>query len=447
MKSFNELAWCVLDNYFEENKNTFLVKHLINTYNDFVLQKLEQIINGFNSIDIYHQYIPEIENFQYFMKINILNPALSKPIIHEKDGSTKIMTPNDARSRNFTYAGTLYVDIEIQTNTYNLETKEYVANTKRINGMSIGKLPIMVRSNYCVLNTITQHACNMGECPYDYGGYFIVNGNEKIVISQDRIAENKTYVFLNTKATTFSYTAEIRSTQDNVFSVPKITTIKMSSKSNQYGHYIKVNIHHIKHDIPLFVLFRALGVESDKDIIDYIHMGSYDPDIIEQLVGSADDGNFVVGQKDAHDYMLRRDDGTKIFIGPTYYQRLKHLVQDKVHSRSNNGPVVMLTRQPAEGRARDGGLRLGEMEVECKWAHGCMQFAKERFMECSDNYRLFICKTCGMTATAANPEKNIWLCKACKNTTDFSEIRLPYACKLLFQEIQTMNVAARFSTI
>eukprot|EP00798_Chlamydomonas_sp_ICE-L_P031919 gene31919-8917_t len=428
------------------------------------------------------------------MKINILNPALSKPIIHEKDGSTKIMTPNDARSRNFTYAGTLYVDIEIQTNTYNLETKEYVANTKRINGMSIGKLPIMVRSNYCVLNTITQHACNMGECPYDYGGYFIVNGNEKIVISQDRIAENKTYVFLNTKATTFSYTAEIRSTQDNVFSVPKITTIKMSSKSNQYGHYIKVNIHHIKHDIPLFVLFRALGVESDKDIIDYIHMGSYDPDIIEQLVGSADDGNFVfqrivsielkekcmiadiTTESDNHSFIgdvnvedladslqtcgLERYGNeimhnsrtgemmeTEIFIGPTYYQRLKHLVQDKVHSRSNNGPVVMLIWQPAEGRARDGGLRLGEMEVECKWAHGCMQFAKERFMECSDNYRLFICKTCGMTATAANPEKNIWLCKACNNTTDFSEIRLPYACKLLFQEIQTMNVAARFSTI
>jgi len=137
---------------------------------------------------------------------------------------------------------------------------------------------------------------------------------------------------------------------------------------------------------------------------------------------------------------------TEIFIGPTYYQRLKHLVQDKVHSRSNNGPVVLLTRQPAEGRARDGGLRLGEMEIECKWAHGCMQFAKERFMECSDNYRLFICKQCGMTATAANPEKNIWLCKSCKNTTEFGEVRLPYACKLLFQEVQTMNIAARFLT-
>jgi len=135
----------------------------------------------------------------------------------------------------------------------------------------------------------------MGECPYDYGGYFIVNGNEKIVISQDRIAENKTYVFLNTKASTFSYIAEIRSIQDNVFSVPKITTIKLSSKSNQYGHYIKCNIHHIKHDIPLFVLFRALGIESDKEIIEYICLGKHDTKLMNQLIGSADDGNFVVG--------------------------------------------------------------------------------------------------------------------------------------------------------
>ena len=65
-----------------------------------------------------------------------------------------------------------------------------------------------------------------------------------------------------------------------------------------------------------------------------------------------------------------------VFVCPTYYQRLKHMVEDKVHSRAANGPVVLLTRQPAEGRARDGGLRLGEMELECLWAHGSMYFLK-----------------------------------------------------------------------
>jgi DNA-directed RNA polymerase II subunit RPB2 len=134
---------------------------------------------------------------------------------------------------------------------------------------------------------------------------------------------------------------------------------------------------------------------------------------------------------------------TEIFIGPTYYQRLKHMVQDKVHSRSSNGPVVLLSRQPAEGRSREGGLRLGEMEVECNWAYGVSQFLKERMMECSDNYRVFVCKKCGLMANV-NPEKNIFVCKACKNTTDFSQVRIPYAMKLLAQEVQTMAIAARY---
>ncbi len=99
-----------------------------------------------------------------------------------------------------------------------------------------------------------------------------------------------------------------------------------------------------------------------------------------------------------------------IFVCPTYYQRLKHMVEDKVHSRSANGPVVLLTRQPAEGRARDGGLRLGEMELECLWSHGALLFLKERFMECSDNFRIFICSDCGMMATV-NPEQGVYHCK------------------------------------
>ena len=115
------------------------------------------------------------------------------------------------------------------------------------------------------------------------------------------------------------------------------------------------------------------------------------------------------------------------------------------NSRAANGPVVLLTRQPAEGRARDGGLRLGEMELECMWAHGTMFFLKERFMECSDNYRVFVCRMCGMMAQV-NPERGIYYCKACKNITDFAEIRIPYSCKLLMQEIQSLAIGARFIT-
>jgi DNA-directed RNA polymerase beta subunit len=134
---------------------------------------------------------------------------------------------------------------------------------------------------------------------------------------------------------------------------------------------------------------------------------------------------------------------TEIFIGPTYYQRLKHMVSDKVHSRGSNGPIVMLTRQPSEGRARSGGLRLGEMERDCFIAHGTANFLAERMLHVSDNYRVFICKTCGLHANV-NTEKNIYNCKYCKNNTDIAQVRIPYAFKLLNQELYTMNVMMRY---
>ena len=135
---------------------------------------------------------------------------------------------------------------------------------------------------------------------------------------------------------------------------------------------------------------------------------------------------------------------TKIFMGPCYYQRLRHCAADKLHSRAC-GPLVMLTRQPAEGRAREGGLRFGEMERDCVAAHGVMEFTKERFMECSDGFNCHTCRKCGLIAIA-NPEANIWLCKGCQNTTEFAGIQIPYAYKLLVQELETMNIGSRIFT-
>ena len=132
---------------------------------------------------------------------------------------------------------------------------------------------------------------------------------------------------------------------------------------------------------------------------------------------------------------------TSIFVGPIFYQRLKHMVADKIHSRST-GPLVMLTRQPAEGRARDGGLRFGEMERDVMIAHGASAFLKERMMEASDNFEVHVCKDCGLIGVA-NRARNIWLCKSCGNTTEFSQVRIPYAYKLFLQELESMNISSR----
>jgi len=135
---------------------------------------------------------------------------------------------------------------------------------------------------------------------------------------------------------------------------------------------------------------------------------------------------------------------TSIFIGPVYYQRLKHMVNDKQHSRCI-GPMVNLTRQPAEGRSRDGGLRFGEMERDCMISHGASKFTKERIYDVSDKYAVNVCKKCGMIAVY-NDKEHIHICNVCENRTDFSYVKIPYSCKLLFQELITMNIVPRIMT-
>lgn len=141
---------------------------------------------------------------------------------------------------------------------------------------------------------------------------------------------------------------------------------------------------------------------------------------------------------------------TMIFIGPTYYQRLKHMVIDKRHSR-NRGPRTILTRQPLEGRSRDGGLRLGEMERDAIIAHGMSKFLKEKMVDSSDAYKTYVCNKCGLFAqrlmktgskSVISPD-DIYFCSACNNYTEISQICIPYAFKLLIQELMSMSIAPR----
>lgn len=310
-KDLKNATDCLIQSHFTKEQSKELIRHLTESFDDFISRKIDDIIQGFNPIKICHQFLPQlsenvgIPKYQYYMEIDISNPVISKAVAYHSDGSTKIMTPTDARNRNLTYSGPLTVNVNILTRTYNQEKSDYIIEKKTINNVLLGKIPIMVGSRYALCkNDISSN----DECRYDPGGYFIINGNEKVVVSQDRIAENKTYVFINNKESAYSYVAEIRSVQENKFSVPKTTTLKLSNKPNQYGRYIRVNVHHIKHDIPLFILFRALGVESDKDILKYIVYDVNDPDndeLLSQLEGSIEEANNVMYSREALDYLLK----------------------------------------------------------------------------------------------------------------------------------------------
>ena len=139
----------------------------------------------------------------------------------------------------------------------------------------------------------------------------------------------------------------------------------------------------------------------------------------------------------------------RIFLGPTYYQRLKHMVDDKIHSRAR-GPIAKITRQPLEGRARSGGLRFGEMERDCLVAHGTANFLRDRLFWNSDAFRVHLCDSCGMFAHA-DLDNQVFSCKhpectASQKKPTFSQIHIPYACKLLFQELMAMSICPRIYT-
>ncbi|KAA1466839.1 beta and beta-prime subunits of DNA dependent RNA-polymerase [Dentipellis sp. KUC8613] len=124
-----------------------------------------------------------------------------------------------------------------------------------------------------------------------------------------------------------------------------------------------------------------------------------------------------------------------VYFGPIYYQKLKHMVMDKMHARAR-GPRATLTRQPTEGRSREGGLRLGEMERDCLIGYGATQLLLERLMISSDKFEVNACQECGLLGY------NGW-CPFCKSSKKMAQLTIPYAAKLLFQELMAMNVVPR----
>lgn len=161
-------------------------------------------------------------------------------------------------------------------------------------------------------------------------------------------------------------------------------------------------------------------------------------DICKMLkkAGFAEDGKEVM----YHPYTGKRLKG-RVFIGPTFYQRLKHMVEDKIHARAK-GKIVGLTRQPVDGRANGGGLRWGEMERDCGVAHGAAAVLHERMMISSDAYDAPICEKCGLIGTVVADFFGEQFCKNCEGR-NVHKVQMPYAGKLLMQELMSMGISPR----
>tara|TARA_B110000858_G_scaffold25755_1_gene26647 strand:- start:6186 stop:10874 length:4689 start_codon:yes stop_codon:yes gene_type:complete len=310
-ENIDNISWDILDKYFHKSGSNEacnpLVKHQIESYNKFLDTTLSHIITGFNPIKIgsNSKMDPSLQNYK--ISLNVINSSLTKPSYHLADGTLTIMSPHIARMNNLTYSSNLYVDVHLVIENVNSDMIIEKFD-KTVENVYIGKIPIMVRSKACLLQQV--HGVgeeNNNECKYDYGGYFIVNGNEKVLISQDRINENKTLIFPPNNNTDGIY-AEIRSTSDNSYLPPKTTSLNMTGKVNHMGRIIRLNTSFIKSEIPVFIMFRILGINSDKEIIQHI---VYDIDdinnkkIIDELMACCEDSCDIHTKEEAENVIIR----------------------------------------------------------------------------------------------------------------------------------------------
>jgi DNA-directed RNA polymerase II subunit RPB2 len=248
--------WKILDSYFLENG---LVKQQINSFNEFVQNIVPNII---------HSYKFEFDYPTHSVAVQFTNPVIAPPqhVENEADGQLTMLTPHMCRLRDLTYESPLYIDAMITTTKKSEDIPEglFQKNTTEteIQRFLVCHIPIMLKSQLCVLSTCSRkQAIELSECNYEQGGYFIVNGGEKVIIGQERIANNQVYIFQQKH----DIVAEVRSVAEGINrSTTQLTLQYVTKKGSRNALYFKVQ--GMKRDIPLVILFRALNVIQDTDI-------------------------------------------------------------------------------------------------------------------------------------------------------------------------------------
>jgi DNA-directed RNA polymerase II subunit RPB2 len=308
----SEIPWILIESYFKHKHLKQLVKHQLESYNYFVNNQIQQTIEMFNPLIIAseHDFIKELNLYRLEIEITFENFSIYRPQIYENNGSTKIMFPQEARLRNFSYSSAMTIDLNIKYTVRNGENYKNVLNyQKKIKNVHIGKLPIMLKSDLCVLNQYKHLNHNeTGECYMDPGGYFIINGSEKTCISQERAAENQIYCYnIEKNNNKWSWKAEMKCIPDWKCISPKQINILIASRNNGYGNALYLQIPRVKIPIPLFIMFRAFNIISDKEICELIMLNITKENMQKMLLSlkaSIIEANKVVTQDAAIKYIV-----------------------------------------------------------------------------------------------------------------------------------------------
>ncbi|KAH9065781.1 DNA-dependent RNA polymerase II second largest subunit [Lactarius vividus] len=273
-----EDCWTVISSFFEEKG---LVRQQLDSFDEFVQNSMQELVeeNADLVLDQADQHSGHDSDVTRRYELHFGQIYLSRPTITEMDGSVVPVFPQEARLRNLTYSAPIYLEVF----------------RKFLSG-----LPIMLRSTFCILSGLGERELyDLNECPYDSGGYFIINGSEKVLIAQERMATNHVYVFAKAQPSPINFLAEIRSAVEKGGKTISQFQVKMFHRNQEKtsGNVMKATIPYIKVDIPIWVVFRALGVMSDRDILEHICYDMQDMQMLEMLKPCIDDG-FVIQDRD-----------------------------------------------------------------------------------------------------------------------------------------------------
>jgi len=300
------ISWKLIDKYFKDNPYN-LVAHHLESYNDFFDSGINRIFRENNPIRfIERQEEGEETRNQCLLYLGGKEGKkiyFGKPIIYD-DNRAHYMYPNDARLRNMTYGITIHYDVEIDFIYY--ENGEKKEKTVTLDQIYLGRFPIMLQSKLCILKSLAKDVrFNMGECRNDYGGYFIIDGKEKSIVCQEKFADNMLYIRANKQDDTYSHSAEIRSVSEDASKPVRTTAVKIVAPSPSLtNNQIVVLVPNVRKPVPLFILMRALGVISDKQIIEYCLLDlEKNETYIDLFIPSIHDANKIFNQETALRYI------------------------------------------------------------------------------------------------------------------------------------------------